>query len=193
MRRALFALIAIAIAGPAIAQDDSKDTPAAVVSRHKSLVHLRTAAIQAPAPVRPRAEPAAPSGKISQKDAQANPALVLQQFTLADLQAALADAQGQTPPDTIAANCYQALITVVMSPAVNPLPAGPGAFQLFQKARDLKNIVAALQSNQGPLTQLNVACAPLVLDAQTTLIRLGIIGGGIAASGGLLPLPLPIP
>jgi hypothetical protein len=66
---------------------------------------------------------------------------------------------------------------------MNPFPAGVGAFQVFQKARDLKNMIAALQSNNGPLTKLNVACAPLVIDVQTTLIRLGIIGGAVA--GGL--------
>src|SRR5258708_7630244 len=103
----------------------------------------------------------------------------------------LAAVQAQNPPDTIAANCYQELVTVVQSPAINPLPSGPGAFQLFQKARDLKNLVAAMQSNNGPLQALNIACAPLVIDVQTTLIRLGVIGGAVAATGGLFPIPPP--
>ena len=76
---------------------------------------------------------------------------------------------------------------VVQSPAINPLPKGPGAFQLFQKARDLKNVISALQSNNGPLTALNVACAPLVIDVQATLIRLGVIGGAVIGTGGLFP------
>jgi hypothetical protein len=159
MRALLFALSLVAAIVPAIAADKT------------------------PAP-RPRPAAAA-SAQVSQTQAQQNPVLVIQQFTLTDLQAALADAQAQNPPDTVAATCYQALITLVGSPATNPLPAGPGAFQLFQKARDLKNLVAAMQSPNGPLTGLNVACAPLIMDSQTTLIKLGVIGGAVA--GSLVP------
>jgi hypothetical protein len=133
---------------------------------------------------KPAATPAS-SARVSQAQAQTNPVAVLQTFTLADLQAALADAQGQNPPDTVAATCYQALIALVSNPAANPLPASPGAFQLFQKARDLKNLIAAMQSPNGPLTGLNIACAPLILDSQNTLIQLGIMGGAVA--GSLIP------
>jgi hypothetical protein len=200
MRSSLFALSFVAanlIAGlvPAMAQDDdpAKPPPRHHLAPPRAIRDLRIAAIQAPPPKpRPAAPASSSSGSpLSQTVAQQNPAAVLQQFTLTDLQAALADALAQNPPDTIAGNCYQELVTVVQSPAINPLPTGPGAFQLFQKARDLKNIVSALQSNNGPLTALNVACAPLVIDVQTTLIRLGVIGGAVAATGGLLPIPLP--
>ena len=148
------------------------------------------AAVQAPEP-RPRAVAGTPkpSPKISESAAKQNPAAILQQFTLGDLQNALADAQAQTPPDMIASNCYQQLITVVQSPAVNPLPSQLGAFSAFQKARDLKNIVVALQTPNGPLAQLNVACAPLVVDLNTTLVNLGIIGGAVVGTGGLLGIP----
>lgn len=189
--RTLIALALIAGIGPAMAQDDepaAKPPPRHHLAPPRAIRDLHVAAIQAPAPKpRPSAPTTTGGSPLSQSAAQQNPASVLQAFTLADLQAALADAQAQTPPDIIAANCYQALIVVVQSPAINPLPSGPGAFQLFQKARDIKNVVAALQSNQGPLTALNVACAPLVIDVQATLIRLGVIGGAIVGTGGLFP------
>ncbi len=190
MRTLLFAASFAAGLVPAMAQDDDQTPPAT----HKPVVHhyraVRTAAAQAPAP-QPRAVAGTPktSSKMTQAAAQQNPAAVLQQFTLSDLQAALADAQAQTPPDTIAANCYSELITVVQSPAINPLPSQLGAFTAFQKARDLKNIVVALQQPNGPLSQLNVACAPLAVDTQTTLINLGIIGGAVVGTGGLLGIP----
>jgi hypothetical protein len=116
--------------------------------------------------------------------AQQNPLAVLQQFTVADLQAALADAKAQTPPDTVAANCYGALIPFVQSQVQNPLPSGAGAFQALQKARDAKAYLANIQSPTGPLAGLNTACAPLVLDVQNTLVTLGISVGVIANPAG---------
>lgn len=184
MTRTIVAALLIAGIAPALAQDD--DPP--IVARHPSIKHLHfnLAAIQAPAPR--VAAPLPPKKPLTSSQAATNPAQILQQFALSDLQAALADAQAQNPPDTLAGMCWQELITVVQSPAVNPLPAGPGAFQLFQKARDLKNLVAAMQSNSGPLQAVNIACAPLVFDTQATLIQLGVISGGIAATaGGLIP------
>jgi hypothetical protein len=116
--------------------------------------------------------------------AQQNPLIVVRQFTIADLQAALADAQAQTPPDTVAANCYTALIPFVQSQAQNPLPAGAGVFQALQKARDAKAYLANIQSPTGPLASLNIACAPLVLDVQNTLVTLGVSVGVIANPAG---------
>jgi hypothetical protein len=116
--------------------------------------------------------------------AQQNPLIVLQQFTIADLQAALADATAQTPPDTVAAACYTALIPFVQSQVQNPLPAGAGAFQALQKARDAKAYLANIQSPTGPLASLNTACAPLVLDVQNTLVTLGLSVGVIANPAG---------
>ena len=130
--------------------------------------------------------------KVSKVNATKNPITVLQTFTVADLQAAQADALAQTPPDTTAANCYSALIPIVQSGASNPLPKGLGGFQLLQKGRDLKAAIANLQSPNGPLASLNQACAPLVLDTQNTLIQLGIIGGGVIATSGIT-LPFGIP
>lgn len=108
---------------------------------------------------------------------QTNPLLLIQQFSVTDLNAAIADAQAQTPPDAVAAGCYQAILTVVNSPASNPLPAGVGVFQAIQKARDAKALLANLQSPTGPLATINNACAPIILDAQNTLVMLGVTAG----------------
>ena len=133
------------------------------------------------------AAPAKPKPAVSKPtvaQAQQNPLLVLQQFTVADLQAALADAQAQTPPDTVAVNCYTALIPFVQSQVQNPLPTGAGVFQAVQKARDAKAYLANIQSPTGPLAGLSVACAPLVLDVQNTLVTLGVSVGVIASPAG---------
>jgi hypothetical protein len=136
---------------------------------------------------------AAASSKPTVAQAQQNPLVVLRTFTVADLQAALADAQAQTPLDTVAANCYTALIPFVQSQVQNPLPSGAGVFQALQKARDAKAYLANIQSPTGPLAGLNTACAPLVLDVQNTLITLGVSVGvianpvGAAATLGGLP------
>lgn len=145
---------------------------------------------------KPAAVAAAPAGKVTMNQVQANPIALIQKFTVSDLQAALADAQGQTPPDTVAAACYTALIPVVQSGVANPLPSGPGLFQAVQKARDAKALLANLQSPTGPLAELNQACAPLILDAQTTLIQLGVMTGAVVGTGGIgglaLPFALPV-
>lgn len=143
----------------------------------------------------PHREASLPSGTISKEAATQNPVAVLQAFTVSDLQAALADAQAQTPPDTISIQCYQALIPLVQSNIANPLPTSAGGFQLLQKARDAKSALANIQSPTGPLAQLNIACAPLVLDVQNTLIQLGIVGGAVAVAGpaGGLTLPTFLP
>lgn len=128
--------------------------------------------------------------------ATVNPVLVIQKFTVDDLNAALADAQAQVPPDAAAVACYTALIPLVQSNIVNPLPTGLGGFQLLQKTRDAKAALANIQSPNGPLAQLNMACAPLVLSVQNTLIQLGIVGGAVIATGGIgltLPIALPFP
>lgn len=139
-------------------------------------VHVAQAVGKAPPTPAPAAKKA-----ISQTAAAANPLSVLQglaQFTITDLQAALADANAQTPPDTTAAMCYTELLTVLNgNSSLNLLPTELGAFEILQKARDLQSLTANLQSNNGPLSMLNVACAPLVISVQNTLIQLGILGG----------------
>jgi len=139
----------------------------------------------------PKPKPAIAKPTIAQT--QANPLLLIQQFSAADLNAAIADANAQTPPDTVAAGCYQAILAVVNSPASNPLPTGVGVFQALQKARDAKALVANLQSPTGPLATINNACAAVVLDAQNTLITLGVSVGLITnpAAGAVALAGLP--
>lgn len=114
----------------------------------------------------------------------------LQSFTVTDLQAAIADAQAQTPPDTVAITCYNALIPAVQANVNNPLPTKAGIFLAIQKARDfVDNGTAILASIQnGPL---NTACAPLVLSTSQTL--LGLQAKGIAAAGAIAVLVPKIP
>lgn len=125
--------------------------------------------------------------QLTTTQAASNPLAMLQTFTLTDLQAALADAQAQTPPDTLAATCYTALISLVQNVALPASQKVTGAFLVFQKARDIKSLVANLQASNGPLSSLNVACAPLVLDTQNTLVGLGIMGGAIIGKTLVLP------
>jgi len=146
------------------------------------MTSLLAAAIATPAFAQNRG--AAPGAKLTTAAVQSNPLALIKTFTVADLQAALADAKAQTPPDTAAANCYAALLTVVQSNVANPLPAGPGIFQALQKARDAKAVLANLQSPTGPLAGLNTACAPLVIDAQNTLLMLGVNVGLVANPAG---------
>lgn len=127
--------------------------------------------------------------QITKAQATANPLVVLQTFTETDLQAALADATANN--DTAAVNCYTALLPIVQSGVANPLPAGLGGFQLLQKARDAKTLLSNLQSPNGPLAKLNIACAPLIIDAQNTMIQLGIVGGGVIAVGATGGVALP--
>jgi hypothetical protein len=191
MKRLVIALAMLIGTLPAWSEDQppapAPPAPRPAVHRLAPRPAVQHAATPAPAPV---ISPAQGNAKLSQAQVLKNPVLVLQQFSAQDLQAALADAQAQTPPDTIAANCYQALINVLQNPIANPLPQGPGLFQLLQKGRDLKNGIASLQANNGPLTPLAIGCAPLILDGQNTLIQLGILSGAVVGAGlfGIPPL-----
>jgi hypothetical protein len=146
------------------------------------------------------------TGQLTQAQATINPTQILQSiqtFAIGDLQAAIADAQAQPAgslANTLALPCWQALLAAAQNPIANPLPNQLGAFLAIQKAIDLKSNLAALllPSASNPLTQVNMACAPLVVDVNTTLLLLGIntgivVGtGGVAlpATAGLLPLLL---
>ena len=144
----------------------------------------------APVPL-PKPRPAAAGAQLTPTNVQQNPFALLQQFSAADLTAALADANAQNPPDATSAQCYTALLALVNSPLNSPLPAGPGAFQLLQKARDMKQFLASIQAPNGPLSQLNLACAPLIMDVNATLLGLGIQTGLVVASGGTALPALP--
>jgi hypothetical protein len=115
-----------------------------------------------------------------------DPAQTIARFALGDLQAALADARAHD--DAVAAPCWAALIPLVEQYAARRPDAGiAGGFSAFQRARDL---VGA--GNRGVPDALKLACAPVVLDTQATIARLGLIAGGAAATGGIgLPLLVP--
>lgn len=110
-----------------------------------------------------------------------NPIQSLAAFTLADLQAASADAHAQNPPDQTAYQCYDFLIAVIPTIQIPGGNKNVGAVLLFQQGRDLANGVTAAN---GALKNLNLACAPLVIDTQTTLNKLLLLGAGAAATGG---------
>jgi hypothetical protein len=135
--------------------------------------------VQSPVVVTPGATVAAPAAPQSQL-AQ------LQAFTLADLKAANADALAQSPPDVTSSQCYSFLIGFI--PTLPSAQQGQtvGAVMAFQKLRDLKNGVT---NSGGALKSLNLACAPLVIDVQSTVNLLALQIGGTAA-GASVGLPI---
>ena len=127
-------------------------------------------------------QPAAP--------APSDPLAQLRAFTLADLTAASADAKAQTPPDITASQCYDFLAKNL--PTLPSFAPGQtvGAVMAFQKLRDLQN---GATSQNGFLKSLNLACAPLVIDTQTVINKLALIGAGSAATAGAAtPLLAPL-
>ena len=111
-----------------------------------------------------------------------SPIQAIQAFTVSDLQNALADAQANS--DVIAAACYTALIPVVQQQANVTAPTGKiGAISVFQKSRDLARL-----AQRGVPDSINMACSPLVLDAQTTVLRLGALAGLAVPAIGPLKL-----
>jgi len=122
--------------------------------------------------------------------APSDPLAQLRAFTLADLTAASADAKAQTPPDITASQCYDFLAKNL--PTLPSFAPGQtvGAVMAFQKLRDLQNGVT---SQNGFLKSLNLACAPLVIDTQTVINKLALIGAGSAATAGAAtPLLAPL-
>ena len=98
----------------------------------------------------------------------------LQQFTLADLNQALADANAHN--DQAASQCYSTLIAVI-NEGLPDLPPKPiGAISAFQALRDI--------IGQGPgkadaiAKRINLGCAALFVDANFTLAKLLAIGAG---------------
>lgn len=130
-----------------------------------------------PAPAQPaQSSPASAPAVAAQPT---DPLADLKAFTLADLQAASADAHANN--DATAYQCYDFLAKVLPTlPTFQP-GSTVGAVLAFQKLRDLQS---GLQSQQGALKSLDVACAPLVIDTQTTINRLALIGAGAYATGG---------
>ena len=116
-------------------------------------------------------------------DGTTRPLAKLATFATADLAQAVAIAE--QAGDRVGAACYTALQQYV-GQAGQARPAIKGAFSAFALAR-----VGTSKLSAGVPEDLHVACAPVVLDAQQTLIRLGVIGAGTAVGvpgvGALLP------
>lgn len=188
----------------------AQTAPGAQPKAHHAVRHARiplpvsrAAALEAYAATQ---APAVPAGKISSDQLAKDPLAPLKLFYVGDLQAALDDANSQTPPDTVAAGCYMALMMVAQGDTPSLLPKGLGAFQAIQKVRDGKAFVANLQSPTGPLAQIVPACAQWTLDGANMVAliaaKAGLVvatggTGGIAAAGlggglGILPSLLPI-
>jgi len=125
--------------------------------------------------------PAAQASTPAPAPAPTDPLSGLKQFTLADLTAASADAHSNN--DQTAYQCYDYLIKVLPTlPSFTP-GSTVGAVLAFQKVRDLQT---GLVSVNGQFKQVNLACAPLVIDTQTTINKLILIGAGGAATGGTI-------
>lgn len=134
-----------------------------------------------PAPASTAASTTAKKPPLTTTQVQENPLLLLESFTESDLTAAIADANAQNPPDLAASTCYNAILKTLQTLAPPTASTGQiGAFQALQKARDAKAFALNLLSPTGPMAALNIACAPLVIDAQNTLLMMGVTVGAIA-------------
>lgn len=97
----------------------------------------------------------------------------VQQFTVSDLQAALADANAQIPPDTRHGPCWSALIPVAQQSINNPLPTSLGLAQLAQKSFDIQNRLGQPLIPDSVVT----ACALTVFDLKMDFAKLaGLVG-----------------
>lgn len=98
-------------------------------------------------------------------------------FKVADLQAAAARAKAGNDP--AGAQCYTGLLTVIgqAQAAVTAQGGFAGPIDTFEGARILANQGPG-QAN-GVAQQINMACAALFVDAQATLVRLGVTGAAI--------------
>jgi hypothetical protein len=98
----------------------------------------------------------------------------LRTFTLADLDAAHASAVAHQDP--VAAGCWQAVGDALRAqgeiPSTAAASSSSGAATAWQIARNVRRRIGA-----GVPDAVNTACAPLVLDAQKTLARLGLMIG----------------
>lgn len=122
-----------------------------------------------------------------------DPLATLGKFTLTDLQNA--DVLAVASADKTAHQCFSYLIPVVQNLATqqnNPGLPVSGAFSGFEAARIAINKGKSLIQGGIP-EDLNLACAPLVLDAQNTIIGLAAkVGLTIVPGGALLGSVIPL-
>ncbi len=166
---------------------DSEHTINRRITRMKTAIIAAALALALGAPVQAANTlcpgPLCHSGEGGGGGGDPSPAPNLQAFTLADLKAALADANAQTPPDTDHADCWAALIPLVEAGIANPLPKGAGLAQLAQKYFDFEARAAQ------PLFPRSVvkACAVVTSDLRITFLRLAALAGVTAVN----PIHLP--
>jgi hypothetical protein len=140
----------------------------------------------------------------------------LADVAVADLQGALADAQGKQ--DIEAAQCYGGLIPIVQALQAAKQAGGgtivmpKGAFMVFQGTRDIVRGALGVTTvgGVGPslLARINIACTPLIASMNVDLLKAAATVGGIMSGIGAAPgvvnalkgigpllklLPLPIP
>ena len=125
------------------------------------------------------------AGAASVAAAISNPIAGVQNFTIQDLQNALADANAQVPPDTRHGQCWAALIPFVQG--INPngiLPKSAGLAQVIQKGFDLQVTLGK------PLFPDNVvqACSLVVSDLNSSFVKLAGAVGLVAAAPIKVPL-----
>jgi hypothetical protein len=90
-------------------------------------------------------------------------------FTVVDLERALVLAEG----DTAATNCWSSLLPYAEAAAERDAPDAVGAASKFQKVRNLRRALRA-----GIPEEVGIACAPLVVGTQKTILRL-LTGRGL--------------
>ena len=91
------------------------------------------------------------------------------EFTTTDLERALVLAEG----DKAATNCWSTLLPYAEAATERDTPEAVGIASRFQKIRNLRRTLRA-----GIPEEVSIACAPLVVDTQKTLLRL-FLGRGL--------------
>ena len=104
-----------------------------------------------------------------------DPIAVLKQFSVDDLQAASDDAKANNDPSAQA--CWDALKVAVQT-AQSPTPPKLGVFLALQKGRDAIRLADQTRAGIGPFAAAKTACADIIVDFNTFLLRLGVTGAG---------------
>lgn len=110
----------------------------------------------------------------------------VQTFTVTDLTSAIADADGQTPPDTRHGQCWKALLPIAQqNVSLGILPANPGLAGAIQKGFDIH---AKLNAQLVPDSVIT-ACSLTVYDLGTDFSKLMALVGVKVAAPALPALP----
>jgi len=90
-------------------------------------------------------------------------------FAVADVQEALATAKANNDQEGML--CYAGLLDV-LNAGLPPVGQVKGAVSAFESGRVV--VTAATTQSGAVAKQINLACAPLFLDAQATLVKIGL-------------------